>query len=215
MPLYFYVLNNELFSQRLSPALAACWRTRSFLPGRALCQDLLGRSRLFHQRYHIDPAESLIGRVAGGLSFDRNYWRLLAGELLLVCADDVPEIQTTPDTLSCLLAPDSLSETAPREQWPAIKQAHFGTRDLRFGSAYYRPDFAGLNDLNDVRRLADYLAAQDPRQWRAEALAPLADFSDSQHREEELEFAREWFPALVALYQRARSSRDVIVCEAL
>jgi hypothetical protein len=77
----------------------------------------------------------------------------------------------------------------------------------------YRPDHAGFNDAEDVSRLATYLEAVDSRHWTAAQLDALPELSGQEEREDELEFAREWFPALQALYQRARRLRWIAVCE--
>src|SRR5262249_54183328 len=143
-------------------------------------------------------------KVARGLPFDRHFWRLLVGELLLYTAAEIPEIQTAPDALCCLLAPENYQQGAvPRTRFAPIQQAHYGTRDLQFGAHYYRPEQAGYNAPEDIDRLSDYLAAQVPDSWRLADLAQLRDITDEEERQEELDFAREWFPALRDLYQRA------------
>ena len=106
------------------------------------------------KRVEAPPDEPLLAQVARSIvPFDRDFWRLLAGEVLLYGAASVPEILTAPDTLGHLLAPGQ--DDSP------IRQAHFGARGLAFGGGIYRPDAAGWNDAEDVARLADYLAAID------------------------------------------------------
>ena len=96
-----------------------------------------------------------------------------------------------------------------------MRQAHSGTRDLTFGSAVYRPDRCGCNNLEDVRRLTAALVAVDPGRWQPADLAPLTDLADEEEREEELAFARYWFPSLCDLYGRAAEEKRIIVHEVL
>src|SRR5262249_10055443 len=96
-----------------------------------------------------------------------------------------------------------------------IQQAHFGTRDLWIGSKVYRPEQVGLNDNQDVARLAGYLASINAEQWTVADLQGLREAGSEEDRFEELEFAREWFPALRELYQRPAEGGQVIVCEIL
>jgi hypothetical protein len=202
---YFILLDAEFFHGQLHPALSASRRARSFAPCRALCSSLLPAARSYAERYHTGSDEPLLARVAAGIAFDRTLWRALAGELLVFAAVDMPELQTNEETLTRLLAPhfDPNSLTS-REALPPIVQAHRGSRDLAFGAVVYRPDHCGLNDMCDVVRLTDYLSEIRPETWTAEQLGGDAD---------ELEFAREWFPALVDLLAGARSKRCVIVHE--
>lgn len=216
MPVYYLLIDTTWFHQQLRPAVAASWRLRSFEPCRALCSDLLSATRAFQERYHTGSEEPLVSRVARGLSFDRDFWRLLVGELLLFGAAEIPEMQIAPDTLCCLLAPEHYREgEVPRERLAPIQQAHFGTRDLAFGARLYRPEQVGLNDTADVDRLAAYLASLDPEAWNAAGLSALREAADDEERAEELAFARDWFPALRELYQRARARGQVVVCEIL
>lgn len=213
MPLYFMVLDGGAFHERLTPALAASWARRSFAPLLPLAewlQPVLTAARL---SFFTGADEPLWTRVAE-LSFERRTWRLLVGEVLLLAAHEVPELETAPDTLRHLLAP-ATDAAAPRPQTAAIDQAHFGSRDLCFGAAPYRPDHAGLNDRADVQRLADYLAGLDVTRWRPDDLAGLPDLADDADRAEELDFVREWLPALTQLYQRAADRQQIIVCEVI
>jgi hypothetical protein len=155
-------------------------------------------------------------QVARGVSFDRHFWNLLVSELLLYSAAEIPEIQIAPETLCCLLAPETYRQgSVPRASFVPIQQAHFGTRELVFGTRCYRAEQAGYNDIDDVARLSRYLAAQSPHTWAVADLAGLRDITDDEERAEELEFAREWFPTLAELYQRAAARRHIIVCENL
>ena len=215
MPLYFLVLSDSFFHQRLRPALAASWRQRSFEPCRALCADLLPAAQAFAERYHISRDETILDRVAAGLAFAPEFWPALAGELLWFSATEIPEIQTSPDALCCLLAPDRFTEeNAQRDKFAPIQQAHYGTRDVLFGGRYYRPEQVGYNDAADVARLADYLAAVDPQLWKPADLVLLKDLPE-EDRAEELDYVRDWFPALRELYQQARQREEIVVCEIL
>jgi hypothetical protein len=216
MPLYFLLLDGRLFHQAIRPALAAAWRRRSFEPCRPLAARLEPAVRAFVERYHLGAEEPLLTQVARGLSFDRHFWTLLAGEALLYGAAEVPEFQTAPETLCCLLAPEQFREgEVPRERFAPIQQAHFGSRDLDFGGKLYRPEYAGYNDTADVARLAAYLGGVDPGRWSPADLTLLPGLADDEERAEELEFARDWFPALRDLYRRAEAQGQIVVCELL
>lgn len=210
------VLDADLFSRRMSPALTASWRLRSFEPCRTLCSDLAPAARAFTTGLATDPDEPLLCKVARDLPFDRHFWHLLVDELLLVAAVEIPEIQIAPDVLCCLLAPELYRQGAiPRARFAPIQQAHFGKRELLFGTRGYRAEVAGYNDPNDVALLSEYLASQAPEDWTAADLMELRDVAEEEDRHEELSFAREWFPALRELYQRASAQGQLIVCEIL
>jgi hypothetical protein len=216
MPLYFLLLDGARFDGEVAPALAGAWRRRGFAPCRPLCAALVPAVRAFAERYHTGSDEPLLCRVAREeVPFDRDVWRLLAGEVLLYAAAEVPEFQTAEDTLTYLLAPDSLSgEPLPRAGSAPIVQAHRGSRDLVLGG-FYRPEHAGWNDRGDVARLADYLAAIDPARWRPDDLAGLTGLADEEDRADELAFAGECLAALRGMYERARDAGQVVVCEML
>src|SRR5262249_51214591 len=147
--------------------------------------------------------------------FDRDVWRALVGEVLLFGAAEVPEIQTATETLCCLLAPDRYRNgPAPRECLAPIEQAHFGSRDLVFGGGWYRPDHAGWNDLGDVARLAQYLGPIQPARWTVADLTGLRDV-EATDLAEELDYAREWFEPLRAMYHQATAAAQIMVCELL
>jgi hypothetical protein len=215
MPVYFLLHDAAPFRQTLRPALAAAWRRRHFDPCRSLCAALAPAAHDFAERYHTGHDEPLLALVARGtVPFDRDLWRLLVGEVLVYAAAAVPEVLTAPDTLCRLLAPGQ-SESETRAEFAPIRQVHFGARDLVFGGGFYRPEAAGYNDADDVARLADYLAAIDPAGWAVTGLAGLREFADDEERADELEFAREAFPALRELYRGARAAGQVVVCEVL
>jgi hypothetical protein len=216
MPLYFLVHDADLFHGAMVPALAAAWRGRSFAACRDLCARLVPAAREYATRYHTGPEEPLLCRVAaagGAVPFGREMWRFLTGEMLLYAAAEIPEFQTAPETLAWLLAPGASSpDDGPRERLPPIWQAHRGSRDLSFGGPY-RPGQAGLNDRDDVTRLAGYLTALDPGGWTAAALAGLPGLDDEEERAEELAFARDCLASLRDLYERADRGGQVVVCE--
>jgi hypothetical protein len=215
MPLYHLLLEAGTFG-RIRPALAAAWGRHNFAPCRALCAELAPAALAFRERYHTGPEEPLLCRVAAGLPFDRDFWRFLAGELLWLAAAEIPELQTTPDALCCLLGADrTLDPAADRDRLAPIQQAYFGARDLTFGTAFYRPGHAGYNDATDVARLADYLASLDGRPWTADALAALPDLADEADRADELELVKEWLPPFQDLYRRARDHGQIIICETI
>src|SRR5207302_575943 len=138
--------------ERLHPALTSSWRERSFASCRALCGFLEAPLRAFLARFHVAADDMMLPRIASGLRFDRRYWRTLVGEVLMVSAVEIPEFETAPEALARILD-RRLLQPARGDSSP-IHQAHFGSRDLRFGAAYYRPEHAGWNDTDDVTRPA-------------------------------------------------------------
>jgi hypothetical protein len=215
MPLYFLLLDAADFERRVRPALAASWLGRSFEPCRPLCEGLTPAALAFRDRYHTGPDEPLICQVARGLSFDRDRWRLLVGEVLFTCAAEIPEFQTAPETLACLVGVNGPGEgPVPREMSPPIWQAHHGSHDLVLGR-FYRPEHAGFNNAEDVRRLAGYLAGIDPDRWRADDLRALPEMDEEEDRQDELAFARQCLVALREMYDPAARRGQVIVCEVI
>jgi hypothetical protein len=208
---YFLVHDPAVLDGLLRPALARAWRQRSFAACIGLCRDLAA-AQDYVRRYHINLNETVLAHV-DELTFDTTLWRTLAGELLLFAAHEVPELPLPSATLICLLSPDHRPDCPgdPAERSP-IHQGLFGTRELRFGPVVYRPDSAGLNDPDDVARLAAYLAAVRPETWSAADLAALPDL-DETDRGDELQLAREWFGALVDLYTRSADCSRSIVLE--
>jgi hypothetical protein len=215
MPMYYYVLPGRTFHRQISPALAASWQQRSFAPCRDLCASL-AESLASPGGDYLQSAKPLLCQAAQGLSFDRLYWTHLVGEILVYSAVRMPEIPVSPETLCCLLAPACNGEDRRgREQWAPVEQACYGSQDLLFGGKHFRPEKVGWNDHSDIVRLADYLAAVEPARWDVADLRPLADAAGDEELGEELEFAREWFPALCELYQSAHAEEHIIVCESL
>ncbi len=208
MLLYFYLLDASFLRERLRPALADAWRQRSFAPCRDLCAEVVARAA------RPVPEDCVVRQAACGLSFAREFWQALAGELLVFACDEMPLVQTAPATLCCLLASEKYCVgDVPRSAFAPIQQAHFGSHDLRFGAAFYRPDHAGFNDEQDVARLLRYLDGIDPGAWQASMLGPMPEFAAGAECEEELAFVRDWWPAFVEMYRGAAAQGKVIVCE--
>jgi hypothetical protein len=214
MPLYFLALDAEAFHRRLRPGLAESWRQRSFAACRPLAAMLAPATAAFCQRYQINPGEMLLGRPVGDLPFDRALWQHLVGEILWVSAAAIPDLETTPEALACLLGADPLPEAGlDRSSLAPIQQVYLGARDLSFGGAFYRPAAAGYNDCEDVSRLADFLSTVDATAWSSDVLAVLPGLAQEQERVEELELVKEWLPALQDVYRRAQRFGQIIVCE--
>jgi hypothetical protein len=233
MALYFLVLDSEVFHGHIRPALAASWRNRSFDPCRAYCAQLLAAAQSFGDKYHVGGTP-LVAQIAAGLAFDRLLWHHLAGELLWFSAAEIPELETNERALACLLmgqadpssasVPDTSStaqtqqsrnyEGTPRPELPPALQAHRGSRDLIFGGGFYRPENAGWNDASDVVRLAAFLQAVQPETWQPLDLAGVPELPPDEW-DAELEYVRDWLPALQLLYSDAAGRNQVIVCESL
>ncbi|MFL5242108.1 MAG: hypothetical protein ACJ8FY_08365 [Gemmataceae bacterium] len=212
MKLYYMLIDAERFHQRLAPALGASWRRRSFDPCRTLCTDLLPAVKAFAERYHMTFEDSLLHQFQASLPFDRATWRALVSEILLYSAAEVPELPNIFATLKCVLA-GMPTVNADRLDFTPFEQIELGSRDLMFGGGYYRPEQAGLNDRDDVARLANYLNSLQPEMWTASALEGLSELPLNEEREEELEFVRQEFPTLERIYHGARLSGQVIICE--
>jgi hypothetical protein len=212
MPLYFLLFDQGTFGKLARP-LGEGWARRAIDPLQLVCRDLRAAAEKFAERYGMASDDLLIMQALRGVSLDRNVWRTLIGEILLMTAAEIPEIETAPQTLTCLLAPERYREgPAPRERFSPIEQAHFGSRDLLFGDTYYRPEHAGWNDRGDVTRLAEYLAGIDPAVWQLSDLDGLRDVSP-EDRADELADACQCFAALQNLYRGAQERGHVVVCE--
>src|SRR5438132_406710 len=128
---YFLLLNGAFFETVARPALAESWRQRSFTPCQGLCASLVPAARDYATQYHVGAGEPLLALVAGGLPFERTRWRFLVSEVLLFGAVEIPELQTSPQTLCCLLAPGHYrNDETQRPALAPIQQAHLGSRDL-------------------------------------------------------------------------------------
>jgi hypothetical protein len=171
--------------------------------------------RAFHDGIGRGDEDTLLEKASAGLTFDRRLWRELVGEVLWFAAAELPDFQTEPATLCCILAPDRYrAGDAPRESWAPIEQAHCGSRDLRLGG-YYRPDRAGWNDREDVDRLRTYLANIEPNEWSVDCLAAHRELTDDADRAEALEDARVALARLREMYARASARGRVVICEEL
>jgi hypothetical protein len=212
MPLYFLLFDEDRFNE-LARLLAKGRADRGFSPLQLLRRELRASADQFAERHGMAAGNLLITQVIQGASVDRHLWRTLVGEILLISAAATPEIETAPETLACLLARDRFRDgLAPRERFAPIEQAHFGSRDLVFGDAYYRPEHAGWNNRDDVARLAQYLAGIDPAAWQVSNLDELRDISP-EDRADELAYARQSFAVLQDLYRGANERGHVVVCE--
>lgn len=213
--LYFYLLDQATFLESIRPALTASWQQRSFAPCRDLCRLLMPRIPEYLAGRSPANESPFLLRVAEGATFDRRLWHHLVGEVLMFSAIEVPRLETSPDALCCLLAPDQFREkVTARDRFALIQEAHLGSRDLVLGG-YYRPDFAGWNHPDDVVRLHDYLAAQDSTRWTIAALKPLLDEASDEELAAELEYARECLALLRELYRQVRDNHQVLACEIL
>ncbi|MCI0379514.1 MAG: hypothetical protein L0215_18045 [Gemmataceae bacterium] len=184
------------------------------------------------------PQDALIRQVLQGIGFDKSYWKCLVGECLVYGAVDVPRVTVSPHTVCALVAPAPQAapsllspgsegspcspqaslracgiDATPRPRTSSVRQALFGSRDLAFGPAFYRPDRAGWNDAADCARLLVYLQSIQPDNWRTEDLAALVELVDADERQEELAHARDWWPDFVRLYQTAVEDGLMLVCE--
>jgi hypothetical protein len=206
MFIYFYILERRFYHDAMKAPLAESYARRSFVPCVDLCRRLLATNSEI-------PKDSLIHSILSGLPFERQFWHGLIGECLVHGATDIPRLNTAPESLCSLLAPQFVNKDVSRPEYPTIFQCHFGTRDLRFGSGYHRPDKVGLNDTDDVERLAGYLEGIDPTLWKASDLDLIAELADDEQRAEELAYVRDWFPSLVEVYQAAGAHDWIVICE--
>src|SRR5205085_12573650 len=172
MPIYFYVHDSRWFHDDFVPALTLCRRRRSFLPCLSLCRSLIPNAQSFVERYHIGGDVPLLCRLDASTGYDRDLWRLLVGELLIFGALEMPEIWQAPEMLCHLTGPRPVHlDSLMRADFGPMQQAHLGARDLCFGMAFYRPAVVGVNDAQDVDRLAAYLGTLEPACWTEDMLA--------------------------------------------
>jgi hypothetical protein len=205
-PNYFYLIKALRLHLQIKPALAESWRRKSFAPCRDLCQQL-------HSKGSI-PEGALLRSAGCGLPFDRRLWQALVGECLVHGADAMPRVPVALEFLRALLAPArGGTDPAERSALDPIEQVFLGTRDLAFGGGCYRPEHAGWNDCDDVARLHAYLRSVRTEAWSASDLVRLTGLADETEREEELAHLRDWWPALVEIYDQASRDQQVIVCE--
>jgi len=203
---YFFLIENGHFCDKIVPTLAAAWSAQTFASVLKLCREKGSDSGSFSQLPPDSFLFEIANRSAAGVQpFHRGLWRRLVGEILLSSASEMPEIETPLETFAVMLG-EQLAEM--RENFSPIQQSIFGSRDLVFGSYYYRPEFAGWNDSTDVQRLANWLSQVQPDQWSADLLT-------GDDPEDDLLFAQEWFPALVEMYRRAAERDYVVIGEQL
>jgi hypothetical protein len=193
----FMLHDGRFFHERLSPTLAASFRSRSFVPLAELVQDLEPTIEAFGRQYHLTTAERPLVLECADKAFDRRLWRHFAVELLLYAAAETPEFPTAPDLLGRFMPPE------------LVERLHQGSRELTFAGVPYRPETAGLHDVSDVAELTAELAAIDPSAWNLDALSDLQE----DERDEELAFARQCFEQLRTMMERAQEQGRVIVCE--
>jgi hypothetical protein len=211
MSLLLMMVDAEWFHTELRPTLTATWRDQSFAPCRNLCSLLLAAEDQTFSLSSLRREETLLHQIANGMHFDRRYWPTVVWECLFFGALEISDMQLPVDTYCSLLCSSHPSyQNADRQPFTPIEQALFGRRDVTFGNKYFRPLKAGFNDLLDVQELATYLAAQNPAEWRPERLREMASLSSDADREDELEFAREWFPVFANWYDRAASRGAVV-----
>ena len=214
MPAYYFLHDAAFFHQDFVPALTACWHDRSFDPCRPLCKDLLSAVDAFAARGWAIPEKPLVCLAADGLAFDRHFWIQLVGEILLYGAAEIPEIQSDLQTLRELIEPGKAPlDSLNRDSFRPIEQAHFGSRDLTFGSKIYRPDHAGYDDAEDVIRLQSFLDGIDPARWDPANLSEPA--ADPEDLADQLAFAEQSLSSLQDTYRRARSQGNLIIHETL
>jgi hypothetical protein len=210
------ILDAAWFQEALRPALSAAWLERSFAPCQRICQTLVPRSRALALECRLGEGELLLPLVAQGLAFDRHFWPMVTWECLFFGAAEVAHMQVPQQAYFYLLS-GGPQTSGPRSRacFTPIEQAVFGTSDLTFGRKFYRPLRAGFSGLDQVGRLAAYLEAQQPQEWRAEQLLGMQELLTDDDREEELAFAREWFPSLVEWYRRAFELRGVVISDSV
>jgi hypothetical protein len=146
------------------------------------------------------------GGLSASASYEVRHWQQAASGTPASASDEVHHWQQAASGTPTITA------ERPRSEWAPIVQAHYGSRDLTFSGGFYRPGFAGWNDLSDVHRLSRYLNEVTPTAWTAAQLAALPDLP-ADERDEELAFLRDWFPALQSLYRQAAQNGRIVVCE--
>src|SRR5262249_54491630 len=135
-----------------------------------------------------------------GLTYEARTWQGLVGELLVAGAEETPRLSVDPRVLC------SIHGCAAERRRPGltpVQQALYGAKEVDFGVGVYRPEHAGLNDADDVRRLTAYLELVDPATWACPAIVDAEDFGDAQ---------ASW-PQLVSMYQAARRRERLVICE--
>jgi|SRR5262245_32032866 len=202
MPLYFMLHDAERFDALIRPALGASWWQRSIEPLRSLQLALREEVERFVTENRVRREDLVLHSLHPRMPFDRNTWRIIAGEVLLLAAAEVPEIPDVEETLVRLQGED-----------PSIHRAYHGTHNLCFGGAWYRPDHAGYNATDDVLRLANWLTSIDLDRFQDKLSGPSQ--TDENEQQEELAFTTQAFKQLAAVYDRARTCGQLILCEVI
>ena len=197
----YLLVHDRLKFELMRPVLATSWRRKSFRDCAPYLDAWRDAAHQYAHSYHIDPQEILLLSVEPKTRFASALWRTLVGELLVVTADEMPELPGHLESLARLL-PESLAV-----------QTLEGCGDLLFGLATYRPGRSRFNSIEDNRGLLDELRAIDSSKWSAEML--LSGEMDREDASEELLFAREWFAVLLDLYERVVRDDRVIVFETI
>lgn len=187
------------FRDRLSPTLAACYRSRSFWPLGDLIEEVTPHVVAAAGRDRLTQDEMPFFLGVAHLRFSTKLWRHVAGELLLYTARETPAFQRAPETLGRFMDGN------------LVHRLHKGSRDAAFDGVLYRPGSAGLHDLDDVAELTAALKYIEPSAWSADALQDLP----TDEGADELEFARQRFSDLRAMFESANAKSQVIVCEEL
>src|SRR5262245_41854890 len=89
---YVLVHDRAAFEGVLRPALARSWAERTFAPLLGAAAGWAAAAREYARRYHVAPDDLLLTRLEAGWRFDRDVWRQLVAEVLLVTAVEMPEL---------------------------------------------------------------------------------------------------------------------------
>jgi hypothetical protein len=197
-PMRLFLLHNpQFFRTDVVPAIAACFRSRSFDAFSQLNMLVASRIDRLAERALLIPNERPLFSECPNLPFHRRTWRHLAGELLLYAADEIPDFPVEPDLLSQFLPPD------------LVQRIHDGSRELTFDGIPYRPDNSGFHDVEDVADIASQLKSFDCSHWPAQRLAHVP----AEDRDDELAFARQCFTHMQSMFELAMANDHLIVCE--
>ena len=195
----YFLIHEDAALARLRPSLGDAYGRRSFWGLEAHLGAWREAARVYARSYHIDPGEIFLLGVEPATPFSRAAWRTLVGELLVVTAEELPELPGHLESLSGLLPA------------PLAREALRGCADLTFGLATYRPGMAGYNSIDENKRLLGELRAVDPSAWTESML--VSETIDPEEAREELLDAREGFAFVVELYERVVRVGRVIVFE--
>ena len=195
----YLLIHEDAAFARLRPSLGDAYVRRSFCGLEAQLGPWREAARAYARSYHIDPGEIFLLGVEPATPFSRAAWRTLVGELLVVTADELPELPGHLESLGRLLPA------------PLAREALRGCADLVFGLATYRPGMAGFNSVEENERLLGELRAVDPSAWTESML--VSETIDPEEAREELLDARDGYAFVVELYERVVRAGRVIVFE--